>query len=55
MQNKVNWNKLKIPSFGMSDAMVKYKNGTLSTDHFTTESVSKYAKEHGELKRKTNI
>lgn len=29
MENKVNWSKIKIPSFGMSDAMVKYKNGTL--------------------------
>ncbi|HLP49979.1 MAG TPA: hypothetical protein VK154_03790 [Chitinophagales bacterium] len=55
MQNKVNWNKLKIPSFGMSDAMVKYKNGTFSTDHFTTDSVSKYAKDHCESKRKTSI
>lgn len=29
MESKVNWSKIKIPSFGMSDAMVKFKNGTL--------------------------
>lgn len=28
MENKVNWSKIRIPSFGMSDAMVKFKNGT---------------------------
>ncbi len=34
MENKVNWSKIKIPSFGMSDAMVKYKNGTLPDVQF---------------------
>lgn len=34
MKDKVNWAKVKIPSFGMTDAMVKYKNGTLGDSWF---------------------
>ncbi len=29
MKDRVDWSKIKIPTFGMSDAMVRYKNGTL--------------------------
>jgi hypothetical protein len=34
MEGKVNWSKIKIPSFGMSDAMVKFKNGKLNNIDF---------------------
>lgn len=27
MDNKVNWAKIKIPPFGMSDGMVRFNNG----------------------------
>jgi hypothetical protein len=51
--DRMNWDKVKIPSFGMSDAMVKYKNGTLRTDSdepFETNPAKKSTK--GNFRRK---
>lgn len=45
MQPKTDWAKIKIPPFGMSDAMVKYINGTLNDDDFYSKKKEEPAKQ----------
>lgn len=37
----MNWAKVKIPSFGLSDSMVRFKNGTLDDDWDVQKKIEK--------------
>ena len=55
MLQKTDWAKIKIPPFGMSDAMVKYVNGTLNEydDFYSKEKEYPAKQRNGEKRRKS--